>query len=95
MKYLLTGTILSVIGVLLSTFLWSFNQAYMIPGGIGMVFLLGAMVTSGSMVSGDRMRANFSTESADDRKIRNRTTSRLALLGLPSLFTAILIYYLF
>jgi hypothetical protein len=66
----------------------------LVTGIIGFIFIGISMGMSGSMVSGDRMRANYATESAEDRKERNRTTLNLMLLGLPSVLTAVLLYYL-
>ncbi len=69
MRYFLIGIILSVIGVLISSIVWGIENAYVITAGIGFLFIGISMVFSGSMVSGDRMRANFATESDDDRRI--------------------------
>lgn len=94
MRYFVIGIILSIIGVLLSIILWGTDNAYLITGGIGLLFIGLAMVFSGSLVSGDRMRANFATESAEDRRNRNSVTFRLALIGIPNLAIAVLIYFL-
>ena len=94
MKYLLFGIGLSLIGILISIFLWGIEKAYLVTGSIGFIFIGISMVMSGSIVSGDRMRANFATESAEDRKERNRITLNSMLLGLPSVLTAVLLYYL-
>ena len=94
MKCFLLGIVLSIIGILISMFLWGIDKAYLVTGNIGLIFIGISMVMSGSMVSGDRMRANFATESAEDREGRNRTTLNSMLLGLPSILTAVLLYYL-
>jgi hypothetical protein len=94
LKYLLFGIGLSLIGILISIFLWGIEKAYLVTGSIGFIFIGISMVMSGSIVSGDRMRANFATESAEDRKERNRITLNSMLLGLPSVLTAVLLYYL-
>jgi len=94
LKYFLLGIGLSIIGILISIFLLGIDKAYLVTGIIGLIFIGISMVMSGSMVSGDRMRANFATESAEDRKERIRTTLNSMLLGLPSVLTAILLYYL-
>jgi hypothetical protein len=56
--------------------------------GIGL-----SLVFSGSMVNGDRMRANFAAETTEERQERTSTTARLALLGLPNVVVACLLYY--
>ncbi|MFC5589246.1 DUF5316 domain-containing protein [Sporosarcina soli] len=94
LRYLLYGIGLSLIGILISIFLWGIEKAYLLTGSIGFIFIGISMVMSGSIVSGDRMRANFATESAEDRKERNRITLNSMLLGLPSVLIAVLLYYL-
>ncbi|MGE7094512.1 DUF5316 domain-containing protein [Lysinibacillus sp. NPDC048646] len=93
MKYFLLGIGLSIIGILISIFLWGIDKAYLVTGSIGFIFIGISMVMSGSIVSGDRMRANFATESAEDGKERNRITFNSMLLGLPSVLIAVLLYY--
>lgn len=94
MKYFLFGIGLSLIGILVSLFLLGIDKAYLVTGSIGFIFIGISMVMSGSIASGDRMRANFATESAEDRKERIRITSNSLLIGLPSVLTAVLLYYL-
>ncbi|SDN65220.1 DUF5316 domain-containing protein [Bacillus sp. OK048] len=94
MKYFLFGIGLSLIGILISIIFWGIDKAYLVTGSIGFIFIGISMVMSGSIASGDRMRANFATESAEDRKERNRLTSNSLLIGLPSVLTAVLLYYL-
>jgi len=95
LRYFLIGVLLSVIGVLVSLAVWGIDKAYFISGGIGLFFIGISMVVSGSMVSGDQMRANFATESAEDRRNRNSVTFRTALIGIPNLVIAFLIYFFF
>ncbi|WP_042348519.1 DUF5316 domain-containing protein [Bacillus massiliigorillae] len=95
MRYFLIGILLSVIGVLGSLVMWGIDKAYFISGGIGLFFIGISIVYSGSMVSGDRMRANFATESDEDRRKRNSVTFRTALIAIPNLIITFLIYFLF
>ena len=95
MKYFLLGIGASIIGILISIFLWGIDKAYLVTGSIGFIFIAISMILSGSMVSGDRMRANFATESEDDRKVRNTISFNSMFLGLPCVFIAILLYYLY
>jgi hypothetical protein len=94
MKLLFIGLISSILGVLLSMIIWGMENAYFISAGIGLFFIGISVVSSGSMVSGDRMRANFATESAEDRRARNSITFKSALIGLPNLVVAVMIYFL-
>ncbi|WP_208590952.1 DUF5316 family protein [Gracilibacillus suaedae] len=94
MRYFLIGIILSVLGVVLSIILWGVDQAYMITGGIGIVFIGISMIFSGALLSGDRMRANYGTESTEDRRNRNTITIRTGLIGITNLIIALFIYYI-
>ncbi|MBU8878784.1 DUF5316 domain-containing protein [Bacillus sp. FJAT-29790] len=94
MKWFSIGIVLSIIGVLFSLVVWGIEKAYLITGGIGMFFVGLSMLFSGSMGSGDQIRANFATESAQDRRNRISTTIRLGLVGLPSIILALLLYFL-
>ncbi|WP_018933803.1 DUF5316 family protein [Gracilibacillus lacisalsi] len=94
MRYFLIGIIFAVIGVLLSIIIWGVDKAYVITGGIGIVFIGISMIFSGALLSGDRMRANYATESAKDRRTRNTVTFRAALIGITNLIIALLIYYI-
>ncbi|MGE8082045.1 DUF5316 family protein [Peribacillus loiseleuriae] len=94
MKFLLFGILLSVIGVLISLVTLGIDRAYLITGGIGIFFIGISMLFSGSMVSGDQIRANFATESVEDRRERISTTFRTGLIGLPNIILAFLLYYL-
>lgn len=93
MKYFLIGIGLSIIASVLSVFVWGIDTAYLITGSIGFIFIGISMVLSGSMVSGDRVRANFASESVEDRDKRNKITVNSILLGLPSVLLAILLYF--
>ncbi|MFE7064087.1 DUF5316 domain-containing protein [Sutcliffiella sp. NPDC057660] len=92
MKYLYIGVGLSAIGALVSWFFLGSGQAYLIPGGLAAFFLGLSMITSGALLSGDRMRANFATETKEDRDTRVTGTFRLLLLGIPNFIMAIILY---
>lgn len=94
MKYLFIGVILAILGGGLSFVIWGMEQAYLITGGVGVIFLGLATIVSGSMVSGDRMRANFAFESTDERKERFSTTIRLAVIACPNVLVSIMLYYI-
>lgn len=49
---------------------------------------------SGSMGSGDRMRANFATETEEDRDERNHIMNNALWLALPNIIVAIFAYYM-
>lgn len=62
-------------------------------GYAGGGFLLLAAVFSGSLVSGDRMRANFSTETKEDRDTRLKWSTRFMLISLPNIAASFCMYY--
>lgn len=95
MKYFYLGIILSIIGILFSLFVAGINNASLITGVIGVIFIGLSMLFSGSMVSGDQMRAIYSTESKEDRRERLVSTTRLALIGLPNIIVSLLFYWLY
>ena len=51
------------------------------------------MIMSGSMVSGDRMRANFATETREHRDERNKFTANSFLMAVPNILITIILYY--
>jgi hypothetical protein len=94
MIYFFAGTCLAILGVLASVVMLGIEKAYFITGGIGF-FLLGiSMILSGSLVSGDKIRANFATESDEDRNRNKKIMFRTAQIGMPNLVLALLIYLL-
>lgn len=82
-----------MIGVLISLVVWGIEKAYLITGGIGFFFIGISIIFSGSLVSGDRMRANFATESVEDRRKRNNVTFRSALIGIPNIVMSVFLYF--
>ncbi|MFC5602777.1 DUF5316 domain-containing protein [Sporosarcina koreensis] len=94
MKYLLFGILLAVVGVLASIVIWDIEMVTTITGGIGLFFIVISLISSGVLVSGDRMRANLATESAKDNKQRNNVSFSSVLIAVPSIAAAILFYFL-
>ncbi|MEI4770185.1 DUF5316 family protein [Psychrobacillus sp. FJAT-51614] len=94
MRYFLIRILLSLIGVLVSIVIWDIEMVTTITSGIGFFFIGISFIFSGVLVSGDRMRANFATESDEDRKQRNNVSFRSALIAIPSFVVAIFFYFL-
>ncbi|WP_178025390.1 DUF5316 family protein [Paenibacillaceae bacterium] len=63
-----------------------------IIGGIGIVSWLIAGIFSGAFISGDRIRANQSIETTEDKKDRIKYSLVLFVFGVPLLLTALIIY---
>lgn len=94
MKYFLVGVIVAVVALVISYIALGSDQTYVIPGGIGLFFIVISLLFSGLMVNGDKMRANFSTESDVDRRKRTQTAFRTGLIGLPNILLAGFLYFL-
>ncbi|MGE5454588.1 MAG: DUF5316 domain-containing protein, partial [Methylocystaceae bacterium] len=60
--------------------------------GVGGLIL--AMILSGSLKSGDGMRAMYAQEDKIDRELRTARVSWLAMFALPNIVAAILLYRL-
>jgi len=93
MKYFLIGIVLAAVGLVLSILIWGVDQMYMIPSYAGFFFIGVAMISSGAMVSGDRMRANYATEEKKDRRSREKFALHSALIGLPNIIITALLYF--
>lgn len=94
MKYFLVGVIVAVVALFISYITLGRDMAYIIPGGIGLFFIVISLLFSGLMVNGDKMRANFATESDVDRRERTQTAVRTGLIGLPNILLAGFLYFL-
>ncbi|NDI35308.1 DUF5316 family protein [Chengkuizengella sediminis] len=51
---------------------------------VAIILIILAILTSGTAVSGDRMRANFAYESREEKKSRMRWSKNLLLMSIPS-----------
>ncbi|GAB0168266.1 DUF5316 domain-containing protein [Lysinibacillus sp. CTST325] len=94
MRHLLMGVFLSLCGVLTSMILWGMEKLYLVSGTVGCIFIVISMIFSGSMVSGDRMRANFAAETTEHRDERNTISLNSLYIALPNIIVAVILYYL-
>ncbi|MEK4627419.1 MAG: DUF5316 domain-containing protein [Solibacillus sp.] len=94
MKYLLFGTTLSLISILLSFIIWDIQMVHKLTGAISLIFFFVAMVFSGALINGDKIRANYMMESKEDRKNRNNITFRCLLIALPNFIVGLVFYFL-
>lgn len=51
-----------------------------------------SIILSGAMLSGDRLRANFNTENAEDRERRDRLVVNILLFAFPYALIAAALY---
>lgn len=92
---MIIGTLFAIIGSLVSLVIGEMDKAHIIIGGIGFFFIGISMILSGSLVSGDKVRENYATESEEDRAKRTQTTFRTALIAFPNLLVALFLYLLY
>lgn len=93
-KALLLGIGCAIISVLTGLVLRDWSITTKICGYIGLGCLLFAGLFEGSFVSGDRIRANYSSETEDDRNQRRNISSSLFVVSIPNVLAAVLVYYL-
>ncbi|MEC5423759.1 DUF5316 domain-containing protein [Virgibacillus sp. C22-A2] len=63
--------------------------------GIGVVFLLIGALFSGAFISGEQLRANYHTETKEDRSRKNKTMSISIIIALPHLVAGGLLFTYF
>lgn len=86
-----------LLGILLAFFLFLFgffsnlDVFILISGGIGLGCLLVAGLFSGVFISGDKIRANFATETSSERQKRYNRMLAFVLFGAPNFLVAILL----
>lgn len=90
-KSFLVGLVLLAVGLITAIFT-NLNTGLQISAGIGLVLILLAAVFSGALVSGDRIRANYDDETAEDTKRRRVWSTNLFLAGLPGILAYIFYY---
>lgn len=83
-------TVAVIIGFITS----DWNLFMKITGFAAIVPLLLSGLLSGALVDGDRLRANFKTETKEDRLRRNKWTFKFFLISLPNLSLLIIIVIL-
>lgn len=95
LKWLGIGTgifcLLGIVGLIVGDVQLITNLA----SGAGLVMLALAGIFSGTLGSGDKVRANYALEDKQDRQRRNQWTSSLVLMAIPNIVGAvILVLYL-
>ena len=93
-SYLFIGLVAALIVVFITLCMNQLVLAKTILGCIGGGLLLFGAVISGSLVSGDRMRANTSSEDNVTRDSRMKVSGIFLKLGAPNLILCIILFYL-
>ena len=98
MKYLIDlflGTFLALLAVIVSRVIWKdIHMVSTLTSCIGLFFIVIAFILSGVLVSGDRMRLNLATESAESRNQRIVGSLHSTMIAIPNFVVAILFYFL-
>ncbi|TEB04403.1 hypothetical protein Psch_04130 [Pelotomaculum schinkii] len=90
MRSFIIGLVIAISGLVVSLFL---DNPNMVVNGllmVGVVPMVLAAIFSGALVSGDRVRANYSDE--QDFRQRMRWSTNLFLFGIPNLLASLAIY---
>ena len=90
MKYLRLGLIVVVIVTLISFISGNWSVLLKVSGTIGVVSFLIAALLTGTFISGDQLKANWSSESKEDRDIRESRATKFFLFALPNFAGAII-----
>ncbi|MEY4479591.1 MAG: hypothetical protein RLZZ267_269 [Bacillota bacterium] len=90
----LSGVVLSILFGLIALVFDDATILLQLTGWSGAITLGLAMVFSGALLSGDRMRANTYSEQVDDRKTRINLSGIMLYLSVPNLIVFVVTYYL-
>ncbi|MEG6616199.1 DUF5316 domain-containing protein [Peptococcaceae bacterium 1198_IL3148] len=63
-------------------------------GIVGLVCMGWAAILSGVLLRGGEIRANYATESNEDREKRFRWANNFFIIGLPNIIAAVVVYIL-
>jgi len=88
-RSLIIGVIILAILTFFSTMLQDLMK---LAGIVGLIFWGLSAIFSGVLGSGDRIRANFSSESKEDRNRRWKWGNICFLIGLPNIIASVAIY---
>ncbi|MCT2535333.1 DUF5316 domain-containing protein [Aquibacillus koreensis] len=84
LRYLGIGLLITLVAVVIGFVTGEWNLVVKIIGGAALVPLLLSGLATGAFVNGDRARANYHTETKEDRQQRNKWVGRLLLISIPN-----------
>ncbi|MGF7535252.1 DUF5316 family protein [Bacillus mexicanus] len=89
LKCLVYGVILAILEGIAG---YIFNIPYLtIFGTLSIVFIVLAVLISGLAVSGDRQRANFHSETKQERRFKIQGTLNILIMALPTVIIFIIL----
>lgn len=85
LKYLIYGVILAILEGIAG---YAFDIPYLtIFGAFSIVLIVLAVLVSGLAVSGDRQRANFQSETKEERRFKIQSTLNILIMAVPTVIT--------
>lgn len=92
LKGLIWGTGLTITAIIISAVTGNWMLGTNICSYLGVASLILAIIVSGSLKSGDGMRAIFSRETKSESLNRDARVNWLSMFALPNIIAALLIY---
>ncbi|MCF6408471.1 DUF5316 domain-containing protein [Pseudalkalibacillus salsuginis] len=89
-KSLCAGLMLLVIAIITSIVVDDPALVYKICGTVGLISVLLGGILLGAFISGTQLRANYNTETRDQRHNRNKCAYCILVFGIPNLAAAII-----
>jgi hypothetical protein len=90
LKYLGIGVFITIVALIIGAFTGDWNLFLIVTGVAAIVPLLLSGLLTGAFVDGDKNRANYHTETKEDRQGKNKWVIRFLLIGVPN-FTLLII----
>jgi len=94
MRWFALGVGIFIIEVLVALILQDWSLLIDMSGAIGLSALFLAAISSGALVTGDRFRANYSSDLREAQQERRPWSRVLFLIGLPNLGGSLIAYLL-
>jgi hypothetical protein len=92
-KAFIVSLIVVVISVISGAILNNWKLTEQICGIIGLICLCTAGILSGAFISGDKSRANYTSQKEAERLQKTKFVKYLLALGLPNLIVALLVRF--
>lgn len=91
-KSIILGFIIMCSGIIIGMVLNNWMLTIKICGSIGLVCFGIVGVLNGSFVNGDRNRANYATDTVEDKLQKNKITNFAIAVGLPNIILAVIVF---
>lgn len=88
------GLIITLVALVIGTLLKNYNITLQITGFVSVGCIIISGLLNGSFVSGDRYRANYLSETKNDRDKKSKIINHLLLVLIPNIIVAVMILIL-